>query len=130
MDDITLVLESFETKLAEFESSVDPDEVAHNEPPHLDLHCFSSIPLFRKRKFCRLPFRVLEREREREREREAAWTLSYGTEIHRNVVRFNLGFTIRRLENYLCQPSSKWLPFSNQGRVRQRKESEQKGSSF
>ena len=23
----------------EFANSVDPDEVAHNEPPHQDLHC-------------------------------------------------------------------------------------------
>ena len=29
-------------KKAEFANSVDLDEVAHNEPPHLDLHCFSS----------------------------------------------------------------------------------------
>ena len=27
-----------ETKMAEFANSVDFDEVAHNEPPHLDLH--------------------------------------------------------------------------------------------
>ena len=27
------------TKIAEFPNSVDLDEVAHNEPPHLDLHC-------------------------------------------------------------------------------------------
>ena len=32
------------------------------------------------------------------------------------------GFAIRRLKNYLCQPSSKRVPFSNQGRIRQRKE--------
>ena len=25
----------------EFANSVDPDEVAHHEPPHLDLHCLS-----------------------------------------------------------------------------------------
>ena len=25
-------------KIVEFANSVDPDEVAHNEPPHLDLH--------------------------------------------------------------------------------------------
>ena len=29
-------------KLVEFATSVDPDEVAHNEPPHLDQHCLSS----------------------------------------------------------------------------------------
>ena len=28
-----------ETKTAEFANSVDLDEVARNEPPHLDLHC-------------------------------------------------------------------------------------------
>ena len=28
-----------ETKLAEFANNVDLDGVAHNEPPHLDLHC-------------------------------------------------------------------------------------------
>ena len=27
---------------AEFTNSIDPDEVAHNEPPHQDLHCLSS----------------------------------------------------------------------------------------
>ena len=26
-------------KIAEFANSVDLDEVAQNEPPHLDLHC-------------------------------------------------------------------------------------------
>ena len=26
-------------KTAEFANNVDPDEVAHNEPPRLDLHC-------------------------------------------------------------------------------------------
>ena len=25
-----------------FANSVDPDEVAHNEPPYLDLHCLPS----------------------------------------------------------------------------------------
>ena len=28
-----------ETNIAEFADSVDPDEVVHNEPSHLDLHC-------------------------------------------------------------------------------------------
>ena len=32
------------TKIAEFANSVDLDEVAHNEPPHLDLHCLTSSP--------------------------------------------------------------------------------------
>ena len=31
-----------ETKIAKFANSVDLDEVAHNEPPHLDLHCLPS----------------------------------------------------------------------------------------
>ena len=31
-----------ETKIAEFANSVDLDEVAQNEPPHLDLHCLPS----------------------------------------------------------------------------------------
>ena len=30
------------THVAEFVSSVDLDEVAHDEPPHLDLHCLPS----------------------------------------------------------------------------------------
>ena len=29
-------------EIAEFANSVDLDEVAHNEPPHLDLHCLPS----------------------------------------------------------------------------------------
>ena len=33
---------SLEMKIAEFANSVDLDEVAHNEPPHLDLHCLPS----------------------------------------------------------------------------------------
>ena len=28
--------------MGDFASSVDPDEVAHNEPLHLELHCLSS----------------------------------------------------------------------------------------
>ena len=55
-----------ETKIIQFANSVDPDEVAHHEPPHLDLYC---LPLslssqndinwtnhfflnFARRKFC------------------------------------------------------------------------------
>ena len=34
------------------------------------------------------------------------------------------GFAIHpRTETSLCQPSSKWVPFPNQGKIRQRKES-------
>ena len=32
----------YETKIAEFANGVDLDEVAHHEPPHLDLHCLPS----------------------------------------------------------------------------------------
>ena len=35
---ILLTLKVPETKIAEFANSVDLDEVAHNEPSHLDLH--------------------------------------------------------------------------------------------
>ena len=59
-----------ETKLADLANSVDLDEVAHNEPPHLDLHCLPlvfelsilyslDLTFFLKisrRKFCRLLF--------------------------------------------------------------------------
>ena len=31
-----------ETKIAEYANSVDPDEVADNGPPYLDLHCLLS----------------------------------------------------------------------------------------
>ena len=41
MDDV-LTLKASEIKIIEFANSVDPDEVAHNEPPHLDLHCLPS----------------------------------------------------------------------------------------
>ena len=30
---------STETKIAEYANSVDLGEVAHDEPPHLELHC-------------------------------------------------------------------------------------------
>ena len=30
------------TKIPEFANNVDLDEVAHDEPPHLDLHCLPS----------------------------------------------------------------------------------------
>ena len=35
-----------ETKIAEFVHGVNPDEVAHNEPPRLDLHCLPSSFVF------------------------------------------------------------------------------------
>ena len=31
------------TTIAEFANTVDPDEMAHNEPSHLDLQCLPSI---------------------------------------------------------------------------------------
>ena len=34
-----LTFKAVEVKITEFANSVDPDEVAHNEPPHLDQHC-------------------------------------------------------------------------------------------
>ena len=37
-----LTLQLPETHIAEFANSVDLDEVAHNEPPYLDLHCLPS----------------------------------------------------------------------------------------
>ena len=39
--------------------------------------------------------------------------LDYGAESRCKVVSSRLGFAMRRLENSLCQPSSKWVPFSN-----------------
>ena len=46
----------------------------------------------------------------------------YGAEKRRKVVSSRLGFAIRRLESSLCQPNSKWVPSSNQRRIRQQKE--------
>ena len=46
----------------------------------------------------------------------------YSAESRRKVVSSRLGFAIRLLENFLCQPSSKWVTFSNQGKIMQRKE--------
>ena len=37
-----LALKVPETKIADYANSADLDEVAHNEPPHLDLHCLTS----------------------------------------------------------------------------------------
>ena len=37
-----LTLQVPETKIVEFANSVDLDEVAQNEPPHLDLQCLPS----------------------------------------------------------------------------------------
>ena len=40
----------------------------------------------------------------------------------RKVLSSRLGFAIRRLKSSLCQPNSKWVPSSNQRRIRQQKE--------
>ena len=37
-----LTLEAPDMKVIEFANSIDPDEVAHHEPPHLDLLCLPS----------------------------------------------------------------------------------------
>ena len=37
-----LILSVPETKIAELANSIDLEEVAHYEPPHLDLHCLPS----------------------------------------------------------------------------------------
>ena len=39
---LTLTLKTPKMKRMKFANSADPDEVAHNEPPHLDLHCLPS----------------------------------------------------------------------------------------
>ena len=39
---LKLTLSLPETNISEFANSVDLDEVAHNEPPHQDLHCLPS----------------------------------------------------------------------------------------
>ena len=39
-----MILKVLEMKIAEFANRVDPDEVAHNEPPHQDLHYLPSSP--------------------------------------------------------------------------------------
>ena len=33
-------------KMVEFANNIDPDEVPHNEPSHLDLHCLSILLAF------------------------------------------------------------------------------------
>ena len=42
MQEKPLTLSVPKTKIAEFANSINFDEVAHNEPPHLDLHCLPS----------------------------------------------------------------------------------------
>ena len=42
---IKLTLKVLKTKITEFANRVDLDEVAHDEPPHLDLHCLPPYSL-------------------------------------------------------------------------------------
>ena len=37
--------------------------------------------------------------------------LDHDVESRRKIVSSRLGFTMRRLENSLCPPSSEWVPF-------------------
>ena len=39
---LILILKAQETKIVDFANSIDQDEAAHNELPHLDLHCLPS----------------------------------------------------------------------------------------
>ena len=48
--------------------------------------------------------------------------LDYGAESRLKVVSSRLSFALRRLKNSHCQPSSEKVPFSNYGKLRQRKE--------
>ena len=45
LDISLLILYVPETKVAEYANMVDLDEVAHNEPCHLDLHCLPPMSL-------------------------------------------------------------------------------------
>ena len=38
-----LTFQAPKLKIVEFANSVDPDEVAHYEPPHLYLHCLFAL---------------------------------------------------------------------------------------
>ena len=38
----TLTFKALETKIAKCANNVNPDEVAHHEPPHLELHWLHS----------------------------------------------------------------------------------------
>ena len=42
-----LTLKGTKIKIVELANNVDPDEVAHHEPPHLNLHCLTSTLLLR-----------------------------------------------------------------------------------
>ena len=43
LEKLTLTLNASKLKIAEFANSADSDEVAHNEPPHQNLHCLQAI---------------------------------------------------------------------------------------
>ena len=55
-------------------------------------------------------------------QREAPSSRGERAESRRKVESSRLDFAVRRLEYSLFQPSSEWVPFSNQGRIRQQKE--------
>ena len=42
LNNYALTLEVPDTQIAESANNVDLDEVAHDEPPHLDIHCLPS----------------------------------------------------------------------------------------
>ena len=42
--------------------------------------------------------------------------LNYGAESRRKVESSRLGFAMRRLENFPCQPSSEWVLFFESGK--------------
>ena len=54
------------------------------------------------------------------RERRGEWLeqLDYGAGSRRKVVISRLGFAMRRLENSLCPPSSKWVPLFEFGKAK------------
>ena len=45
--------------------------------------------------------------------REAPWSSGWSSSAIAQEVAVSREFEARRLENSLCQPSSKWVPFSN-----------------
>ena len=53
---------------------------------------------------------------------ETLEALCYGSEYRQTVEGSNPRFAIGGQENPLCQPNSKWVPLSNQGKIRQPKE--------
>ena len=43
LEKLTLSPKASKLKIADFANSADSDEVAHNEPPHQNLHCLQAI---------------------------------------------------------------------------------------